>query len=251
MKVYFIDKYVILSFLLILIVTAALGAGISKTAEVAAVANHELPIYSVEAQEKQVAVTFDTAWGDEDIDEILKALESASCKATFFVTGQWLDKFPGSAKKIAAAGHEIANHTDSHKHLTKLSDAEVLAEANICREKIKSVTGQEGRLIRAPYGEYDKNIIRLLRGGGYTPVQWSLDSLDYKGLSPSEIDARILPKLKCGDIILFHTGTDNTAAYLPQILGKIKAQGYSFSTVGDMILKENYIIDSSGRQKRL
>ena len=251
MKVYFIDKYVILSFLLIMIVTAALGVGISKTAEVAAVANHELPIYSVETQEKQVAVTFDTAWGDEDIDEILKVLDSASCRATFFITGEWLDKFPESAKKIAAAGHEISNHTDSHPHLKKLTDAEVLNEAALCKEKINSVTGRENTLIRAPYGEYDKNIIRLLRESGYTPIQWSLDSLDYKGLTPEKMDERILPKLKCGDIILFHTGTDNTAAYLPEILGKIKEQGYSFSMVGDMILKENYIIDSSGRQKHL
>ena len=251
MKVYFIDKYVLVSFLLIMIVTAVLGVGISKSAEVAATANHELPIYSVQTDKKEVAVTFDTAWGEGDIDDILKALDAASCKATFFVTGEWLDKYPESAKKISGAGHETANHTDTHPHLKKLTDAEVLREAKGCNEKIKSVTGRENTLIRAPYGEYDKNIIRLLKADGYMPVQWSLDSLDYEGLTPEEMDNRILPKLKTGDIILFHTGTDNTAAYLPQILDKIKEQGYSFSTVGDMILKENYIIDSSGRQKRI
>ncbi len=251
MKVYFIDKYVIISFLLILIVTVTLGAGISKSASVAGSADHELPVYSVETSEKQVAVTFDTAWGDEDIDDILKVLDTASCKATFFLTGEWIDKYPQSAKKLFEAGHEIANHTDMHKHLTRISDDEVSREAMLCNVKINSITGGSNNLVRAPYGEYNKKVIRLLKANGFYVIQWSLDSLDYKGLSPSEMDARLLPKLKEGDIILFHTGTANTAAYLPEILSKIKERGFSFSTVGNMILKDNYIIDSSGRQKRI
>ena len=250
-KVFFIDKYTLFSVVLMLIVFSALGVGISKSAEVAANADHELPVYSVETDEKKVAVTFDTAWGDEDIDDVLNALGAADCRATFFLTGEWIDKYPESAQKIFSAGHEIANHTDKHKHLTKLSDDDVLSEAMLCNVKINSVTGGANTLLRAPYGEYNKRVLRLLKANGFYVIQWSLDSLDYKGLSAAEMDARILPKLTPGDIILFHTGTKNTAAYLPGILAKIKEQGYSFSTVDNMILKENYIIDSSGRQKNI
>lgn len=86
--------------------------------------NKNLPIYCVDTKERAVALTFDVAWGNEDMDEILDILKKEKVKATFFLTGEWVSKFSEDTKKIAREGHEIGNHGDNHKHMTSLSGEE-------------------------------------------------------------------------------------------------------------------------------
>lgn len=249
MKIFLLSKNNI-AFYSVTVLMLALFIGIRQNAYVDAVNTNErlLPIYSVETDEKCVAITFDCAWGDEDTAKILDALAKNNAKATFFVTGDYLDRCAVSAKAFFDAGHEIANHSDNHPHPNKLSAEALLEDTKKCEEKIFALTGVKNTLYRAPYGEYNNETVKTINDAGYSFIQWDCDSLDYKGLSPQEITNRILSKAQNGSIVLFHTGTDNTAAALEMLLPKLAEQGYSFKTVGELIYKDNYYIDHSGRQ---
>ncbi len=249
MKIFVVDKYSIITVVLVLVlVIAILPMGIIDSTPASSGANRELPIYSVETDQKVVSVTFDSAWNDDDIGDIIKILEKYNCKSTFFATGEWIDKYPASAKMLADAGHEVANHSDTHAHFNSMSPDEMKKDMDECDRKILEVTGQENNLFRAPYGEYNDKLIRACRETGRYPIQWDVDSLDYKDLSASQMLERILPKLKNGSILLFHNGTKNTAAALPQILERITREGYSFKPAGELIYKEDYRINHEGRQ---
>lgn len=162
--------------------------------------------------------------------------------------GDWLVKFPDAVKKLHAAGHEIANHSDTHAHLNSLSTEKLITEMEECDKKILDLTGVKNVLFRAPYGEYNDNVIITCYQSGRYPIQWNIDSLDWKNLTSKEMINRIVPRLKNGSIILLHNGTENTAGALPSILEAIKQEGYSFKTVGDLIYKENFKINHEGRQ---
>ena len=250
MKVFFIDKYSALSFFLIGAVCFILFSNTNEAYTVYSSFGRELPIYSVDTKEKAVSITFDTAWGNEDIGKIISVLEEAGCKATFFITGEWADKFPGDVKRLYMAGHEIANHSDDHAHMSSLTAQQMADNIAACDKKIRDITGQGEVLFRAPYGEYNKTLLSVCRETERYIIQWSIDSLDYTGLSTAEMEQRILPRLRGGDIILFHTGTDNTAAALPEILSKIKERGYSLKKTGELIYKDNFETDHEGRQSQ-
>lgn len=248
MKIFILDRFAVIGIILLAVTATILCFGVSRSAEVYLARGSEVPIYSAEREDNAVCITFDTAWGNEDMDDILAALRAARCRATFFVTGAWAKEHPEDIKKMYNEGHEIANHSDNHKHMNTLSETEMLDEIKKCEDTVRSLTGQEEVLFRAPYGEYSKTLVRLCKNTGRYVVQWSVDSLDYKGLSAEEMKKRILPKLKSGDIILFHTGTENTASALAEILEEIKSKGFEFLTAWDMIYKDNFTIDAAGRQ---
>ena len=251
MKVFFIDKYSFLTFVIMFSLAGFLFSSADNTAPVYSSFGEKVPIYSVETDEKVVSVTFDTAWGNEDTGEILKVLKDGNCSATFFITGEWADKFPEDVKKIYDAGHEIANHGNTHTHFSSLSRQEMADNISACDGKIKKITNQSEVLFRAPYGEYNKTLLSVCEATGRYIIQWSKDSLDYKGLTAEKMKERIFKNLKNGDIILFHTGTDNTASALPEILTSLKNEGYSFKPVGEIICRDNFTIDHEGRQKPL
>lgn len=249
MKIFVVDKNVILTAviaLLVVIMLIPLSMTVEKTASDAT--GEKLPIYSVETEEKKVAVTFNAAWGAEDIDKILETLSAYNCKCTFFVVGTWAEKYPDKVQKIYEAGHEIASHSYDHAHYAKLSKEEMAADMEKATATLATVTGEKCTLFRAPYGEYTEETVRACAERGEYMIQWDVDSLDYQGLSAAEMEARIMPRLRNGSILLFHTGTAQTADALPALLEEIRAEGYSFSTVGDMIYKENYTINHEGRQ---
>lgn len=249
MKIFLLSRNNIVFYGILVLVLICSGA-IRQNAYVDAVstANRILPIYSVQTDEKCLAITFDSAWGDEDTQKILSVLEKNNAKATFFVTGDYLDRCGESAKAFFDAGHEIANHSDSHPHPNRLSDEKLLEDTEKCEQKIFALTAGSSKLYRAPYGEYNNRTVKTLTDAGYWFIQWDADSLDYKGLSAEEICERILGKVKNGSIVLFHTGTANTADALDMLLPKLSGEGYRFCTVGEMIYKTDYYIDHSGRQ---
>lgn len=209
-----------------------------------------LPIYSVETPEKNIAITFDSAWEDADTNDILSVLNKYNAKATFFVTGDYLDRCGASAKAFFDAGHEIANHSDQHPHPNKMAKEELEKDTKTCEEKITALTGKANTLYRSPYGEYNNQTVETIHSMGYSFIQWDVDSLDYKGLSAAEIEKRVCGKVKNGSIVLFHTGTKTatTAAGLEAVLSKLSAEGYRFVTVSELIYKDNFYIDNSGRQ---
>ena len=214
----------------------------------AAATKRELPIYCVEREDKLVSLTFDAAWGNEDTEELIEILARYGVKATFFVVGEWVDKFPESVRALHDAGHEIMSHSDTHPHMTKLSAREILADAGAASSKIEKVTGVRPTLFRCPYGEYDDNVIAALRSAGLTAIQWNVDSLDWKELSAPEIQRRVREKVEPGSIVLFHNAGLHTPEALPGVLDYLLAEGYSIVPVSELLLTGDYYIDHAGRQ---
>ena len=207
-----------------------------------------LPIYNVQTEENKVAFTMNCAWNADDIDNIIETLKNNNVHITFFVVGNWVDKYPEAVKKIYEAGHEIASHSNTHPHVNNLSAEKNLEEINLSVNKIEKITGQKTNLYRAPYGEYNDTVIQTAQENGYCTIQWNLDTLDYEGLTGDEMWNRIKDKLEKGSIILSHNGTKHTADSLDMIIKNIRDSGYEITTVSELIHKENYSINNNGTQ---
>ena len=163
---------------LLVILFVGLKFGISQTVNVSNTVNgKELPIYSVETDDKKVALSFDAAWGNEDTQIILDTLAKYNVHATFFMTGGWVENFPEDVKKIQAAGHDLANHSENHKNMSQLTDEECQEELMKVHNKVKELTGVEMNLFRPPYGDYDDHVITNAKKCGYYTIQWSVDIL--------------------------------------------------------------------------
>lgn len=218
---------------------AAVSAGTTK---------RQLPIYSVEHSQPLCSISFDAAWGNEDTQTLIDILDRYGVNTTFFLVGDWAEKYPESVKALHDAGNEIMNHSDSHAHFSKLSADEIVADITRCNEKIAAVTGVTPTLFRCPYGEYDDHVINAVNSMGMTAVQWNIDSLDWKGLSAGEIQNRVLKDIKPGSIVLFHNAAENTPQALPGIIENLLAQGYSIVPVSKILLEGSYTIDHTGKQ---
>lgn len=242
-----------LIYLLVLAVTVLIISAVSlKGMDVLGVfsSQREIPIYSVDVPDKVASITFDCAWGAADIPEILSTLKKADIKATFFVVGQWAEKYPEAVKMIAQDGHDIANHSYSHFRMGTLDRGKISSEIKQCSDLLEQLSGVKCDLFRAPYGDYNNNLLLEARKQGYYTIQWDVDSLDWKpGISQNEILQRIKMKIRPGSIILFHNDTPHTAALLPEIVSELKTGGYEFVSVSELIMRDHYYIDDEGRQK--
>lgn len=207
----------------------------------------ELPIYSVQRDNKAVSLTFDAAWGNEQTQPLIDILNKYGVKATFFLVGEWVDKYPESVKALSDAGMELGSHSDTHPHMAKLSEKQIIDEVSLSCGKIENITGQEVKLFRCPYGEYDDQVITTVRNMGIHPIQWDVDSLDWKDLGPEEITKRITSKTSGGSIILFHNAGTHTPEALPGIIEYLLSEGYSIVPVSELLLQGEYTIDNTGR----
>ena len=218
----------------------------------AAAAERQLPIYCVERDQKVCSLSFDAAWGNEDTQALIDILGKYNIKATFFVVGQWADKYPESVKALHDAGHEVMNHSDTHPHMSKLTPDEIKAEIEHCNDKIEAVTGACPTLVRPPFGEYDDKSITTIRALGMEPIQWSVDSLDWQELPAADITRRVTSKIHPGAIVLFHNAAKHTPEALPGIIENLIGQGYSFLPISELILPGkygvDYTIDHTGKQ---
>ena len=233
---------------LVLAVAAIFAFVYSPRVVGAAVTERELPVYSVERDGKFVSLSFDAAWGNEDTQMLIDILAKYNVKATFFVVGEWVDKYPESVKALHDAGHEVMNHSDAHPHMAKLTAKQIIDEVNRCSDKIEAVTGVRPTLFRCPYGEYDDNVIGTVNGMGLTAVQWDTDSLDWKKLTAGEIYKRVSSKVQPGSIVLFHNAGLHTPEALPSIIEYLLAEGYTIVPISEILLTGDTYIDHTGRQ---
>ena len=222
--------------------TETAGAGTSSS--------RSLPIYSVETDEKKVAISFDCAWGIDHTDALLEIMEQNDIRCTFFAVQFWVENYPEYAKKIVDAGHELGTHSRTHPYMSKLSKNEIVSELKTSSEAIEKITGKKVTLFRPPYGDYNNLLIDTCAELGLYPIQWDVDSLDWKNLSGSEIAMRIVNGAKNGSIILCHNNGLHTAEALPMIFSTLKNRGYEFVPISELIYKDNYVIDHTGRQQR-
>ena len=218
------------------------GAGTSSS--------RSLPIYSVETDEKKIAISFDCAWGVDHTDKLLEYMQKNEVRCTFFAVQFWVEKYPEYAKKIVDAGHELGTHSRTHPYMSKLTKVQILDELTTSSQAIEKITGQKVTLFRPPYGDYNNTLIDTCAEMGLYPIQWDVDSLDWKNLSAQEIALRIVNGAKNGSIILCHNNGLHTAEALPMIFSTLKNRGFTFVPISELIYKENYQIDHNGRQHK-
>lgn len=188
------------------------------------------------------------AWGNEDTEQLIDILKKDHITATFFVVGDWVDKYPESVKALSDAGHEVMNHSATHPHMTELSPDAMIKEVQSCNEKIEKITGKCPTLFRPPYGDYNDTVVSTMRSMGMYAIQWDVDSLDWKDPAPEEIVNRVVNNAQNGSIILFHNAAKNTPEALPDVIQGLKQKGFTFQPVSKLIYKQNFTMDHTGRQ---
>ncbi|MEG0979866.1 MAG: polysaccharide deacetylase family protein [Oscillospiraceae bacterium] len=252
MKVYVLTKKSIIVYgaysliALFVIYFASYGISVATSSS-----NRLIPIYNVDTANKQIAITFDAAWGADDTDEIISIFKEHNAKATFFVLGEWVDKYPECVKALSDEGHYIASHSNTHDSLAKMNRSDIEKQLTTCNQKIQKVTGKKNKLLRAPSGDYNNNVIEVATALDMYVIQWNVDSLDYQKLSEDEIYKRVVSNAKNGDIVLFHNDVKNTPKVLPKIIKELQSQGFELVTVDKLIHKENYVINHAGTQQLL
>lgn len=220
------------------------------SAMVTASAERKLPIYCVQTEKPQISVSFDAAWGADDTDELLRILEENDVKATFFLCGYWVEKYPDEVKKIAEGGHDLGNHSATHPHMSQISPEQIAQELQKCHQNVKDLTGVEMDLFRPPFGEYNNHVIEIAEANGYYIIQWDVDSLDWKEQgAEAEINQVLNHRhLGNGSIILFHNDAKYTPQVLDTILKGLKEKGFEIVPISELIHRDNFEMDHEGRQ---
>ncbi|MEV5971418.1 polysaccharide deacetylase family protein [Streptomyces sp. NPDC051921] len=187
------------------------------------------------ATAKCIALTFDAGPG-KDTPRLLDTLKEKQVPATFFLLGsKHVDRYPDVVKRIAAEGHEVANHTWSHRILTDLDAAEVRDELSRTQDAIERITGRKPTLMRPPQGRTDGTVAEVSRDLGLAQVLWSITAKDYSTVDSALIRQRVLDQAHRDGIILLHDIYDGTVPAVPGIIDELKRQGYTFVTVPQLL----------------
>lgn len=239
-------------FLVVLLASTLLAISINGAANAEVFfgySTRKVPIYSVETEQKQVAISFDAAWGADKTKQIVDICKEYNVKATFFLVGFWVDKYGDMVEYIDSNGFEIGTHSNTHPDMVNLSRNDQELELTKSIELIENITKKEVELFRAPFGSYNNSLLDVAENLNLKTIQWDVDSLDWKGLSAEAITTRILNGVKNGSIILCHNNSDHIIDALPMILDRLSKKGYKVGSVGELIYKSNYTIDRNGVQK--
>lgn len=216
-----------------------------------------LPIYNVdmasknsEDTKKYVSLSFDAAWGADDTIQILDILDKYNVKVTFFMTGGWVENFPDIVKEIHKRGHDLGNHSQNHKQMSKLTAEEQKKEIMSVSQAIKNLTGYDAFLFRPPFGDYNATLIKTTYGCNHYPVQWSVDSLDWKDYGVDNIIKTVTKHkaLKNGAIVLMHNGAKFTAQALENVITTLQSDGYTLVPISELIIRENFHMNTDGTQ---
>jgi peptidoglycan-N-acetylglucosamine deacetylase len=196
-------------------------------------------ITKVYTTEKVVALTFDDGSDGTNIPAILKILSDNRIKATFFLTGKAVINHPTRIKSIVANAHAIGNHSYSHPNFTKISTTLMKSELTKTESLIKNLTGKTSKpYFRPPYGYYNTLVLQTVGSIGYTKtIKWNIDTIDWDGRSAYKITSKVLNNIVPGSIILMHTGAGAkyTPTALPTIIKSLKAKGYRFVTIPQLL----------------
>jgi peptidoglycan-N-acetylglucosamine deacetylase len=200
-------------------------------------------VRGVPIAQKVVALTFDDGPSPRYTQQILDALRQNGARATFFLIGQEAVRQPALVKAEAKAGMEVANHGMHHLLLRGKSESEVESEATEAADVIQELTGKRPTLYRLPQGVGDTTARAALGRLGYVVINWSVDTRDYLRQSPEQLVARAMRQMAPGRIIIFHDGGGNRQASVDAVkmlLPELKAQGYTVTTVSDLLKRAGY-----------
>lgn len=213
-------------------------------------ASRKLPIYGVKTEEKKVALTFDAAWGADKTSKIVQILKENEVGGTFFLVGFWSEKYPDKIKEINDAGITIGTHSNTHPKMSTLSADKIKSELEISCKYIEDVTGKKVEYFRPPYGDYNDTLIETADSLGLKTIQWTVDTLDWKGISEHEILSRVKKDVTNGSIILMHNNSDYIVEALPLIIAYLKSEGYKMVNIEELVIKDNFTINNNGLQIR-
>jgi len=209
----------------------------------------QLPIYYVDRDDNKIALTINCAWGDQDIESILETLQKHDVKASFFIVGDFAERYPDRIKQISDAGHDIGSHGYRHTRMGDLTENKISEDLDKNKQLLESLTGKKIIFYRAPYGDYNNLVVSIAKEKGYFPIQWDVDSLDWKEeISMEQIKSRVEKNIKSGSIVLFHNDTKYTALVLESIIGTLKEKGFSPVKLSEIIYYDEYIVDNDGKQ---
>lgn len=191
--------------------------------------------------QKRIALTFDDGPHYKYTEEILDILDEYEVKATFFTVGENAKHFPELIDREIASGHEVANHTYSHKNISSLNDSQITEEIKKCEEILGEHEGYIPSLFRPVEGYATKEDCRVIEDLGYDVILWSVDTRDWAHNSVNNIVNNVINNSNDGSIVLFHdfvSGQSPTPEALRKLLPELKKQGYSFVTVSELIENE-------------
>ncbi|MFC4102171.1 polysaccharide deacetylase family protein [Paenibacillus xanthanilyticus] len=197
------------------------------------------PHFSAKQGDKLIALTFDDGPDHRYTPEILEILKASSVKATFFLVGTQLKKYPDTVKQIAADGHGVGNHTYHHANLAKLNENEIKQEIKTTDALFQEAVGYVPRLVRAPYGSVSDVLQTVVRDNKRELVGWTVDTMDWNGATVAAMRVNVNKNARPGGIVLMHSfGSKhlrNTVKLLPLIINDLRAKGYTFVTVDELL----------------
>lgn len=183
-----------------------------------------------------IAITFDDGPHPQNTPRLLDILAARNVKATFYVIGRSVDLHPGILRRTVAEGHEIGNHSHTHRLLSKLGESELRQEMQRCQDAVGRAAGVRMRTMRPPYGGLLQSQRELVhREFGYPTILWSVDPLDWKRPGPSVVTSRILSGTTAGGIVLAHDLHSQTVDAMPATLDGLLRRGFKFVTVSQLI----------------
>ena len=210
----------------------------------------KVPVYCVETEEKKVAISFDAAWGADKTEKIMSILKEYKVNATFFLVSFWAEEHSDLVKKIDENGFEIGSHSNSHPDFAKLSETQMRQELEGSIKTIEGITNKKVEIFRFPFGSYNNVAMKVCEEQNVIPIQWDVDTLDWKGIKADEICKRVVSRVKNGSIILCHNNSDHITEALPIMLDRLQKKGYEVTSVGNLIYKSNYSIRRDGTQTK-
>ena len=192
-------------------------------------------VWRLPTDRKVIALTFDDGPYPFYTPLLLHVLERSRVRATFFVVGRNAQQFPELVSRIVDSGDEIGNHTFNHYKLPFLSDAQIAHQIRSCGDELAQFTDRPITLFRPPHGRYDRRVVTIAHSLGYRTIFWSDSPEDTKDISPALLVRRVLSQAQPGAIVLMHSGQYKTVVALPVIIDRLREQGYTFETVGELL----------------
>ena len=192
-------------------------------------------IWHVPMTRRLIALTFDDGPYPFYTPLLLHVLDRSHVSATFFCVGRSAQQFPELMDMIVASGDEIGNHTFNHYKLNGLSDEQIAGQIMEAGAILSTFVGRPIDLFRPPHGRYDKRVLEIASAMGYRTVFWNDSPEDTKNISPTLEVQRVLAQARPGGIVLLHSGQYRTIEALPVIIDKLRAEGYTFVTVGQLL----------------
>lgn len=232
-KLHFWEKCLVFDLFCVCLATGAVMSGMGHLGAV-----NEGVMATAQVQEdtqeetKKIALTFDDGPHPQYTPEMLAALKERDVKATFFLLGEEVEKYPEIVKEIYDQGHLIGNHSYKHEQLSKLSMKQACAQVNRTNELIYDVTGTYPSYVRPPFGDWHEKLDCEVN---MVEVLWDVDTLDWSSQNHAQIVNKVLKNVQENDIILMHDGYETSVTAAKEIIDALKKQGYEFVTVDEIL----------------